>query len=60
MAAISVVMREAGFQLEYYDDMVSLTAPLKERRILAVYERDPELLRSFMVYDFLSFKKFGE
>ena len=58
MAAISVAMMEAGFQLEYYDDMVSLTAPLRERRILTVYERDPELLRSFITYDFIDFQKY--
>lgn len=58
MAGVCVAMKAAGFQLEYYDDRVSLSTPLRVRNILALYERDPELLRNFLTYDFLSFERY--
>lgn len=58
MAGVSVVMRAAGFTLEYFEDRVTLSTPLRTRRILALYERDPELLRNFMIYDFVAYRKF--
>ena len=58
MAAISLVMKAAGFHLEYYNDRVSLTTPIRVRRMLALYERDPELLRNLITYDFIGFRKF--
>ena len=58
MAAIAVAMKAAGFHLEYFDDRVALSTPLRVRQILALYERDPELLRSFITYDFIGFTKY--
>ena len=58
MAGVSLVMKSAGFRLEYFDDRVSLSTPLRVRQVLALYERDPELLRNFLTYDFIAYQKF--